>query len=146
MCTCDNGVTKCCEGCPIRGSPKCKLCNIGWTINQDSTECISTFEQPMPLVLRPRVNGRAWICTRNKSTCLYGNYSGFVGSNCLILKCGHIDRCTFAMRKLSVRLLLPGTLVHLFVLFRRYRHFHSLNAKLGDQVPANVTAQFPSKR
>ena len=30
--------------------------------------------------------------------------------------------------------------------FRRYRHFHSLNAKVGDQVPTNFSAHFPSKR
>ena len=30
--------------------------------------------------------------------------------------------------------------------FRRYKHFHSLNSKVGDQVPTNFLNQFPSKR
>ena len=43
ICTCYNGVAQTAAECPVNGILKCKSCNVGWTINHDSTKCISTF-------------------------------------------------------------------------------------------------------
>ena len=41
-CKCENGVAQSGARCSVNGASKCSLCNLGWTINHASTECIRT--------------------------------------------------------------------------------------------------------